>query len=272
MVRETKYRSTKWDKKIDPLIVFQRFSTLKDVAKEQLDPYLTQVVATEKKVKEFLEKQGVKTIQIAMYLAYARELLGKTFSTFSSETLRNEELAIRQKWVTRGLEDVYLKEIARMFGIDPKPLPVGIVEFEYVDIIKQTVLHEMSEYFDQHVTQTFIVDKPCFIRELLLSLDWRRPITITFYEGYKETQIFQKIISSIDEFFVETIEGVDFYGIHTPFVKLVPNKLYSFDIYSPDVYLGHSGDPNSYPDGKMYVDGEEFPADLTFVLRGIKLG
>lgn len=125
MVRDVKYRINKWDKKVDALIVYDRFSKLKDIAKEQLDPYLINVTATEKKVKELLEKNGIPTIQIAFYLAYARELLGKTFGSVSEETLRNEELAIRSKWVQRGLEDEKLKEIAKMFGIDPKPLPTA---------------------------------------------------------------------------------------------------------------------------------------------------
>lgn len=124
MVRETRLRVKKWDKKIDPLVVFQRFSSLKEISKEMLDPYFTQVVAIEKRVKEFLEKEGVTPTQIAFYLAYARELLGKTFGSISSETLRNEELALRTKWVQRGLEDSKLQEIAKMFGIDPKPLVV----------------------------------------------------------------------------------------------------------------------------------------------------
>jgi hypothetical protein len=136
MVRETRIRSIKWDKKIDPLIVFQRFSSLKGISKEQLDPFLTQVVGIEKRVKEFLEKQGLFGNQIAFYLAYAREILGKTFRSLSSETLRNEELAIRIKWVNRGLNDNLLKEIAKMFGIDPKPLPTGAFIPEYSGLIE----------------------------------------------------------------------------------------------------------------------------------------
>jgi hypothetical protein len=120
MVRESTLRLKKWDKKIDPAIVLQRFSTLKDISKEQLDPYLIQVTGIEKRVKELLEAKGVPTIQIAFYLAYARELLGKTFGSISSETLRNEELAIRSKWLPRGLDDLTLEEIAKMFGIEPK--------------------------------------------------------------------------------------------------------------------------------------------------------
>jgi hypothetical protein len=133
MVRESRLRLTKWDKKIDPSIVLQRFSTLKDISKEQLDPYLIQVTAIEKRVKELLEAKGVTPTLIAFYLSYARELLGKTFGSISSETLRNEELAIRSKWVNRGLEDSNLKEIAKMFGIDPKPLPLPVEVFKIIN-------------------------------------------------------------------------------------------------------------------------------------------
>jgi len=122
---------TKWDKKIDPFVVMDRFTRLKEISQEQLDPYLIQVTGMEKKVKEFLESKGVATIEIAFYLAYARELLGKTFGSITEETLRNEELAIRSKWVNRGLKDEYLQEIAKMFGIEPKPLPVGVFVPEF---------------------------------------------------------------------------------------------------------------------------------------------
>jgi hypothetical protein len=140
MVRESTLRLKKWDKKIDPSIVLQRFSTLKDISKEQLEPYLIQVTGIEKRVKELLEAKGVTPSLIAFYLAYARELLGKTFGSISSESLRNEELAIRSKWVNRGLEDSYLQEIAKIFGIDPKPLPTGgfVPEFEGNVIIYAT--------------------------------------------------------------------------------------------------------------------------------------
>jgi len=138
MVRESTLRLKKWDKKIDPAIVLQRFSALKDISEEQLDPYLIQVTGYEKRVKEFLEAKGITPTLIAFYLAYARELLGKTFGSISSETLRNEELAIRSKWVNRGLEDSNLQEIAKMFGIDPKPLPIPVEVFKIFNDIETT--------------------------------------------------------------------------------------------------------------------------------------
>jgi hypothetical protein len=125
MVRDKRYRILKWDKKIDPSIVLDRFSKLKDTMREQIDPYFSEVQAKEILVKDLLEKKGIPTIQIAYYLAYTRELIGKTFGSLTSETLRNEELALRSKWVNRGLEDSTLQEIAKIFGIDPKPLPTG---------------------------------------------------------------------------------------------------------------------------------------------------
>jgi hypothetical protein len=53
------------------------------------------------------------------------------FYSFTSETLKNEELAIRSKWVQRGLDNDTLMEISRLLGIEPKQLPVGafVVEF-----------------------------------------------------------------------------------------------------------------------------------------------
>jgi len=131
MVRDSRLRIKKWDLKIDPSVVLDRFSRLKDTMKEQIDPYLREVSAKEILVKDMLEKKGISSIEIAFYLAYMRELVGKTFGSLTEETLRNEELAIRQKWVTRGLKDEYLQEIAKLFGIDPKPLPVGVFVPEF---------------------------------------------------------------------------------------------------------------------------------------------
>jgi len=142
MVRESRLRLKKWDKKVDPSVVLQRFTALKDISKEQLDPYLIQVTAIEKRVKELLESKGIPTVQVAFYLAYARELLGKTFGSITEESLRNEELAIRSKWVIRGLEDSKLKEIAKMFGISPKPLPTVQLPF---DVIKDFETDEELE-------------------------------------------------------------------------------------------------------------------------------
>jgi len=135
MVRDKRYRILKWDKKIDPSIVLDRFSKLKDTMREQIDPYFSEVQAKEILVKDLLEKRGIPTIQIAYYLAYTRELIGKTFGSITSETLRNEELALRSKWVNRGLEDSILQEIAKIFGIDPKPLPKGEFVPEYKGVI-----------------------------------------------------------------------------------------------------------------------------------------
>jgi hypothetical protein len=140
MVRDKRYRILKWDKKIDPSIVLDRFSKLKDIMREQIDPYFSEVQAKEVLVKDLLEKKGITTIQIAYYLAYARELIGKTYGSLTTETLRNEELAIRQKWVNRGLDNDTLMEIAKIFGIDPKPLPTGgfVPEFKGNVIIYAT--------------------------------------------------------------------------------------------------------------------------------------
>ncbi len=140
MVRGSEIRIKKWDKKVDPAIVLQRFSALKNISKEQLQTYFSDVVAIETRVKELLEKQGVATIQIAFYLAYARELISKAMYSVSSETLRNEELAIRQKWVARGLNDNLLQQIARLFGIEPKPLPKPAVVEEYSGLIVVNLL------------------------------------------------------------------------------------------------------------------------------------
>jgi len=135
MVRSAVYRTKKWNAKIDPSIILDRFVKEKEIMAEQIEPYLREVSTKETLVKELLEKKGITTIQIAFYLAYTRELIGKTFGSLSGETLRNEELAIRQKWVNRGLDNETLMEIAKIFGIDPKPLPTAAFVPEFKGFI-----------------------------------------------------------------------------------------------------------------------------------------
>ena len=131
MVRESTLRSKKWDKKVVGDIVKQRFESLKDMMHEQINNYFSTISDFEFKVKRLLESKGVSVTQIAFYLAFAREVFSLMFYSFTSETLKNEELAIRSKWVNRGLEDSILQDISRLLGIEPKPLPgVGfVVEF-----------------------------------------------------------------------------------------------------------------------------------------------
>ena len=131
MVRDSVLRSKKWDKKVDADIVRQRFSALKDVMHEQINNYFANVSHFEDSVKKLLEQKGVSVTQIPFYLAFAREIFSLMFYSFTSETLRNEELAIRQKWVSRGLDNNTLMEISRLLGIEPKPLPTGIFVPEY---------------------------------------------------------------------------------------------------------------------------------------------
>jgi hypothetical protein len=131
MVKESIYRSRKWDKKIDADIVKQRFSALKDVMHEQIKNYFANISHFEDRVKKLLEEKGVSVTQIPFYLAYAREVFSLMFYSFTSETLKNEELAIRSKWVQRGLEDSILQDISRLLGIEPKPLPTGIFVPEF---------------------------------------------------------------------------------------------------------------------------------------------
>jgi hypothetical protein len=132
MVRESIYRSRKWDKKVVGDIVRQRFESLKNMMHEQINNYFSTISDFESRVKKILEEKGISVTQIPFYLAFAREVFSLMFYSFTSETLRNEELAIRSKWVQRGLEDSILQDISKLLGIEPKPLPgVGfVVEFK----------------------------------------------------------------------------------------------------------------------------------------------
>jgi hypothetical protein len=131
MVRESTLRSKKWDKKIDADIVKQRFSALKDVMHEQIKNYFANISHFEDSVKKLLESKGISVTEIPFYLAYAREIFSLMFYSFTSETLKNEELAIRSKWVNRGLDNNTLMEISKLLGIEPKELPAGAFVIEY---------------------------------------------------------------------------------------------------------------------------------------------
>jgi len=124
------YRIRKFDAKIDAEVIRDRFLKLKPSMVEQQDEVFSTLERFENQTKELLEQKGIQTFQIPYYLCYMRELYKKSVRSFTSETLINEELAIRTKWVNRGLNDAILKDIARLFGIEPKPLPVGAVAYE----------------------------------------------------------------------------------------------------------------------------------------------
>jgi len=133
MVRDSVLRSKKWDKKIDADIVKQRFSALKSVMHEQINNYFANISDFESRVKKILEEKGISVTQIPFYLAYAREIFSLMFYSFTSETLKNEELAIRQKWVSRGLDNDTLMQISKLLGIEPKPLPAPIELFKIIN-------------------------------------------------------------------------------------------------------------------------------------------
>jgi len=128
-VRKASLRIKKFDAKIDHDVIRDRFLKLKPLMLEQESEVFSDLERFENETKELLESKGVPVYQIPYYLCYMRELYKKVARSFTSETLKNEELSIRTKWVNRGLNDETLKDIARLFGIEPKPLPVGAPEY-----------------------------------------------------------------------------------------------------------------------------------------------
>jgi len=128
-VRKATLRIKKFDVKIDHDVVRDRFLKLKPLMVEQEGEVFSALERFENETKQLLESKGVPVYQIPYYLCYMRELYKKVARSFTSETLKNEELAIRTKWVNRGLDNDILMDIARLFGIEPKPLPVGAPEY-----------------------------------------------------------------------------------------------------------------------------------------------
>lgn len=139
MVRDGTLRIKKYYNKFDADIVRQRFLSLKDVSVELQAQHLINLAELEDKVKkQILEPKGLTTLQIKNYLLFVRALYGltqKISSGFVSETLRNQELAKRAYFVLMGLDDNILKQITKEFGIDPKPLPLGVFVPEYSGIV-----------------------------------------------------------------------------------------------------------------------------------------
>lgn len=117
MVRSAELRRKKYDLKVVPSVVADRFTALKPSMLEQVTTKYTDLVTMETDVKtKVLEPAGVATIQIPFYLNYARQLYSLT-QRFSGKSLEIEAKIAHDKWVARGLTSDTLKAIAELFGI-----------------------------------------------------------------------------------------------------------------------------------------------------------
>jgi RNase H-fold protein (predicted Holliday junction resolvase) len=115
-VRPAGYRRSKYEAKIDGVIVGQRFTAEKENMVNQVDERFAELVKVEDDVKSVLEDSGVTTITIPFYLNFARECYRRK-KQFTGATLRAEVEVLQNKWIARGLDLDMLTAIKRYFAI-----------------------------------------------------------------------------------------------------------------------------------------------------------
>jgi len=116
MVRDEAYRTRKYEAKMDPTSISQRFRDEKDTMVEQVEARFAELVLIEEKAKATCEAAGVSTRDIPFYLNFARQCyrIGKQFS---QATRVNEVYYRYQYWLNQGLSSVILTDIAEQCGV-----------------------------------------------------------------------------------------------------------------------------------------------------------
>lgn len=115
-VRTHTRRKEKYEGKTDEEIIKLRTLALKEMMVNQQETTTAQQETLEKKVGEYLNKQGLYGIQLHHYRNFSQELYGLT-RLFKNETLNKEASLKAQKWKNRGLTQTHLENIAKLFGI-----------------------------------------------------------------------------------------------------------------------------------------------------------
>jgi len=115
-LRHPAFRLRKYEAKMDPDSIKQRFLDQKDAMVEQEEAIFGEIVLTEAKCKVVCEAAGVPSIAIPGYLNFARQCY-RYFKNFSQVTRENEILNWFNHWVSRGLNGVILANVAELCGI-----------------------------------------------------------------------------------------------------------------------------------------------------------
>ncbi|MEO0102885.1 MAG: hypothetical protein ABIK81_04200 [candidate division WOR-3 bacterium] len=122
-VRNALRRKEKYEVKVDPEVVKQRFSGQKDNMVEQVAEIFPNLVALEEAAKTVLDSEGVPITLYPMYLSYAREVW-RLVNNFGGDVLYNEIRIAENKWIARALSAAVLERIRiDIFGINLPPVP-----------------------------------------------------------------------------------------------------------------------------------------------------
>lgn len=115
-MRPATYRTRKYDAKMDPDSIKQRFLDHKDTMVEQEEAIFGELVLVESKAKSVCEAAGIPSISIPGYLNFARQCW-KYFKKFTQVTRTNEVTFWFNHWVSRGLNAAVLADIAELCGV-----------------------------------------------------------------------------------------------------------------------------------------------------------
>lgn len=115
-MRPATYRTRKYEAKMDPDSIRQRFMDHKDTMVEQEEAVFGELVLIESKAKDVCEAAGIASISIPPYLNFARQCW-KYFKKFSQTTRTNEVTFWFNHWVSRGLNATVLASIASLCGV-----------------------------------------------------------------------------------------------------------------------------------------------------------
>lgn len=116
MTRHPVFRTRKYEAKMDPTSIAQRFTDLKDSMVEQEEAIFAELAYIEEKAKTVCEAAGIASINIPGYLNFARQCY-KYFKKFSGVTRTNEVTYWFNHWISRGLNATVLSNISELCGI-----------------------------------------------------------------------------------------------------------------------------------------------------------
>jgi hypothetical protein len=114
-LRHPAYRLRKYEAKMNPDSIRQRFADHKDTMVEQEESIFGELVLIETKAKTVCENAGIPSVSIPAYLNFARQCW-KFDKNFSGTTKDNEVTFWFNHWVSRGLNATVLAGIAALCG------------------------------------------------------------------------------------------------------------------------------------------------------------
>ncbi len=123
MARNAYRRIQKYEAKLDPEIIKNRFVVQKAAMIDQEADIFAQIVAIEEAAKTILDNEGVPITLYPMYLSYVREVW-RLQNNFGGEVLYDEVRIAEAKWVSRALSATVLERLrVDIFGITLPPVP-----------------------------------------------------------------------------------------------------------------------------------------------------